>query len=88
METLHHGVEGLLEATTTLIKASFAWAGPVADIFATTVHVIMTFTYYYAIAVLVLNIGKHFIQLIKNPKAKVAPTNEIKISFSDLLSFR
>lgn len=88
METVHHGVEGLLEATTSLIKASFAWAGPVADIFATTVHVIMTFTYYYAIAVLVLNIGKHFIQLIKNSKAKVAPTNEIKISFSDLLSFR
>lgn len=87
METVHHGVEGLLEATTSLIKASFAWAGPVAEIFATTVHVVMTFTYYYAIAVLVLNIGKHFIGLIKNSKAKVATVNEIKISFSDLLSF-
>ena len=84
---IHHGVEALLEATTALVKTSFAWAGPVAEIFASTVHVVGTFTYYYAIAVLVLNIGKQFIELIKKPKGNSAPVNEIKISFSDLLSF-
>ena len=86
-DVIHHGVEALLEATTTLVKTSFAWAGPVAEIFASTVHVVGTFTYYYAIAVLVLNVGKQFIELIKKPKGNPAPVNEIKISFSDLLSF-
>ena len=72
MEAVKEGVHNGIKFTSSLINTALTPIfGPAAQVLATIAHVVMVFGFYYAIATIVLNVGK---LIITNVKASINAT--------------
>lgn len=71
---VHHGIEVAKNWTVSLINSSLSWMGPVGSVFAIICDVVMTFGYYYAIATIVLSVGKLIVDSAVNTAVSATKT--------------
>lgn len=76
-------IEKLLDVSASLVGSFTSWMGPgIGDSFKIICHCVMTFGFYYAIATLVMNVGKVLIDAAKTPLKGAENLSQVRESFT------